>query len=223
MNPTRKAFASRPREPIVPARFREALHHVVDDAMPEEFAGKLGEWLHEHRASLAPVGDAAGKVEFGYALANVDSRSDLFASLRKRIANAVGDEDVLEACCVAPFELDGIDMHAMLRHHGGHQSWDTDAIGTDGQPAVSRRLVWAYYVHSDPRMFSGGEREFVDGTTVEPKHNRLHFWHPAQRSRVRQVECWSAHVLHGQWSIVGTVTGEAPQGWAKRLASLLKT
>lgn len=216
---TRKTLAAEPLPTLVPNRFREPLFAVEDNAMPPEFAGALSRWLFENRRRFLRGGDDAGLQRFNFELADIDQHCpDLLAPFkRKLIAAHVG---ALERLAVPAFDLRFIETHATLHHHGGHFTWHDDAPGYDGEFVPSRRVTFAYYMHTDPKMFAGGELEFLDGTAVEPKHNRLCFFHPVQQHRVRPVECWSAHMLHGRWALIGWLHGDPPAGWLERLPAL---
>ncbi len=220
-DPTRSAMAADPLPAIVPSRFRRALVHTVDNAVPADAAGEIGRWLHEHRDALVRVGDAEGQQTFAFAHPNIeqDAPAALLAPVRCAISSACGPEG-LAAVEVPAFDVRGVQLGAALYHHGGHDSWHDDVLDSTGAVAATRRIAFAVYLHSTPKMFAGGELEFTDGTIVEPRHCRLALWHPAQSCRVRRVECWSAHVLHGLWALFGWMHGEPPEGWLERLEQL---
>ena len=194
----------------MPARYRNALVHVIDDAMPETFVTATGRWLYENRARLVRGGDEQGVARFNYELVDADQACDL-GQLKSRIVDAI--PEAIATNGIPDFDLAYIECHATLYHHGGHFCWHTDAPGYDGEFVPSRRLAWCFYMHTQPKMFSGGELEFLDGTKVCPSNNRLVLFHPLQQHQIRKVECWSAHVLHGRWAMFGWVHGPAPDGY----------
>lgn len=217
-DPTRDALAAEPRPALVPTRFRTPLFHVVDDAVPSDVAAKLGTWLYAARGHLQRVGDDAGEFRFGFEIA-LDDAADTLAPLRRRLLELAGDPAVLAKLCTPAFDVTGVDLRGSLLHHGGFDSWHDD---TEDDPDLQRRLAFALFLHTEPKLFAGGEVEFLDGTTVEPKNGRLALWHPFQQHRERKVECWSAHVLSGRWAVAGWIRGPAPEGWAEKVAALRK-
>lgn len=208
--------------PIVPNRLRDPIYHIEDNAMPAQFSAELGRWLFENRDRLVRGGDDAGVQRYNYETTDIDTvmPTELLAPLRRKLIDATANEATLEKLCVPPFDVRYLEMHATLYHHGGHFIWHDDAPGYDGSIVESRRVTFCYYMHADPKMFSGGELEFLDGTAVEPKNNRLCLFHPIQQHRIKRVECWSSHVLHGRWAIMGWVHGDPPEGYVDRIPKL---
>lgn len=217
----RDAVRLEPAAPIAPGRFRAPLCHRVDDIMPLEWQGGLAHWLHEHRYLFAPGGDDEGHYRVAHDLVRLeDHAAALAGELRSRILELV--PDALEGCGVPDFDVRGLETHASLFHHGGHWTWhdDVEARGVvDFAPAM---LGFELTLRTDPAMFQGGELELLDGTVHEPANGRLVFLHPAQRRRVRVVECWSALALHGRWSVEGVVRGIPPDGWNEALQNLAR-
>ena len=198
---------------ILPARYREALFHRVPDAMPMEFSRVLAAWLYANRKTMTRGGDPEGVSRFNWEITDVDRLCEHLGPLKKKIVAEI------PAACIAnkipEFDLDHFEMHATLYHAGSHFDWHDDAPGYDGKFIESRRLSFTYYMHSDPKMFSGGELEFVDGSLIVPEDNALQMFFPLQKHRVREVECWSAHVLHGRWCIMGWIHGNPPDGYTE--------
>lgn len=205
----RKDVACRPADAIVPGRLRKPLALAIEHALPEPWTADVGRWLFEHRDRL--VADAQPPWRIAYDLIDFDAACpDLAATLRRVILDRLPEG--LEACGVAEFDLTGVQMHASLHHHGGLCAW-FDALRGDADHR--RRISFEVLLETDPRMFSGGEIEFLDGTTIVPRNGLLVFTHPIQTQRVRKVECWSSHPLHGRWSIWGWLLGPTPNGWAE--------
>lgn len=187
--------------PVTPDRFRAPLIHTIDDAMPAAFALAAGRWLYEQRDRMARTGDDDGQIDFQWCRYDIDKANpELFGPLRKRVLDAL--PAAVAACAVPPFDPVRIELAATLYHHGCHAGWHR-GCGEYDHVAESAALGFAFTMHSEPKLFSGGELEFLDGTAIEPKHNRLTLFAPGQVIRVRSVECWSAHVLHGRWALVG--------------------
>lgn len=206
---------------LVPNRFREAIFNVTDDALGVDANAKLGEWLYNHRDRLVRGGDETGSDRFNYETIDVDQfMPDLVTPLKQKLVELTSNKDVLSDLATPEFDLRFIEIHSTLYHHGSHFVWHDDAPSYDGQIMPTRRVTFCYYMHTAQKMFSGGELEFLDGTKVEPKNDRLVLFHPIQQHRVRKVECWSSHVMHGRWALMGWVHGEADAEWVKNLPSL---
>lgn len=191
--------------PALPERYRAARFTMFDNVMPAEWAGATGEWLHSQRGLFSRGGDD-GRGRFNWELLDVDELYVPITSLKAAITTRISE--AVKNVGVADFDLEYIECHATLYHHGSHFIWHTDHEGYNGDLAVTRRLAWCLYLHSSPKMFRGGELEFLDGTTVEPKNNRLVFFDPYQQHRIRRVECWSADFLHGRWALFGWIHGQ---------------
>jgi len=220
--PTRQLMRMDAQPAFVPNRFREALIHQTDEALTDDDSAALGQWLFDHRDRLQRGGDEHGEGRFNYEILSIEKHApDLLRPLRRRLLELVADGDVLDQVCVPAFDVRFLEMHATLYHHGSHFGWHDDAPGPDGHtPVLTRRISFCYYMHSTPKMFSGGELEFMDGTSTKPENNRLVMFHPLQQHRVLPVECWSAHVLHGRWAITGWLHGDPPEGYAERLPQM---
>ena len=224
-SPTQKMLAD-PDAPLVPNRFREPLYHVIDDVVDESVAAKLGRWFCDHRHELSRGGDEFGNSRWNFEMLDVDrfaEVADAIKPIKKKLIELASDATLLDKLAVPEFDLRHIETHATLYHHGSHFNWHDDAPGPDGGLVPTRRITFTYYMHTEPKLFSGGELEFIDGTTVEPKNNRLVLFHPIQQHRVRPVECWSSHVLDGRWALVGWLHADAPDGWLERLPKLRGT
>tara|TARA_R110000782_G_scaffold143813_2_gene236617 strand:- start:374 stop:997 length:624 start_codon:yes stop_codon:yes gene_type:complete len=186
----------------LPERYREPKFTVFEDVMSKEWMADLGKWLHSQRHYFGRSHKDGG-IKHSYELPNVDELHQPTADLKKAITEKL--DEAIKGVGIPDFSLGHIDCHASLYHHGSHFSWHTDGHDYDGEPVETRRLSYALYLHASPKMFSGGELEFTDGTMLEPGHNRLIVFDPRQKNRVRRVECWSADFLHGRWAIFGWI------------------
>ena len=220
-SPTQKLMAAEATPAFVPNRFRDPLYHVEDDALDESVASNIGRWLHHNRDKLTRGGDDYGNTRFDYELWNVDELApELVAPIKKKLCDIAADPAVLASLSVPAFDLRYIEMHAHLYHHGSHFGWHDDGPSPEGRLVPTRRISFCYYMHTEPKMFSGGALEFLNGTTVEPNNNRLAVFHPIQQHRVRRVECWSAEVLSGRWALSGWIHGDPPEGWVERVPKI---
>lgn len=203
---------SEPEAPAVPERFTKARYHVVEDVMGETFSKNLAQWLYHNRMHMVRGGDEQGESRFNYEFLDVDEPCEHIAELKAALVQLI--PAALEVLRIPAFDLEQIETHATLYHHGSHFIWHDDAPGADGEFVASRRVAYAYYMRQEqPKpMFTGGELEFIDGTVIEPKNNRLCMFYPLQQHRIRQVECYSAEVLHGRWALMGWLHGAPPTG-----------
>lgn len=183
-------------EAVVPGRFREPMIHVVPKAMPEEWTAELGRALFAARLNM--LGDDLDRLA-----------PELMAGLRMAVVKRM--PEALGPCGVADFDLLGCEITAVLHHHGGSSAWFS---GVSAPNWERRRIGFELTLRTEPRMFAGGELEMVSGEVVEPDNARLVWMHPLQAMRVREVECWSSHPMHGRWSIWGWLLGAPPEGWA---------
>ena len=193
--------------PALPERYRAARFTTFENVMPAEWIGAAGAWLHSQRGLFSRGGDD-GHGRFNFELLEVDDLYEPISALKAAITARISD--AVKKIGTADFDLEYIETHATLYHHGSHFIWHTDHEGYNGELAVTRRLAYAYYLHSSPKMFRGGELEFLDGTMVEPANNRLVLFDPYQQHKIRRVECWSADFLHGRWALFGWVHGQPP-------------
>lgn len=185
----------------LPERYRAARFTTFEEVMPKKWLAEVGEWLHSQRNNFRRGGDEDGRERFSYELAAMDEIYKQTATLKAEVAARL--DDAVKLVGVPDFDLEFIECHATLYHHGNHYAWHNDTEG-------ARRLAYCLYMHTDPRMFSGGELEFADGTMVDANHGRLAIYDPNQQHRIRRVECWSAAFLHGRWALSGWIHG-APQ------------
>lgn len=193
--------------PALPERYRAARFTTFENAMPVEWAGATGHWLHSQRGLFTRGGDD-GRGRYNFELLEVDDLYAPIAQLKAAITARISE--AVKSVGIPDFDLEYIECHATLYHHGSHFIWHTDHEGYNGDLAVTRRLAWCLYLHSSPKMFRGGELEFLDGTMVEPANNRLVMFDPYQQHRIRRVECWSADFLHGRWALFGWIHGQPP-------------
>ena len=207
------------QHPTVPERYRAPRYTTFEDVMPQPWLGNLGGWLQSQSHLFKRGGDAHGQDRFNYELLEIDDifkpAADLKAAIASRLDQAVREVGVDD------FDLEYIECHAALYHHGSHSAWHTDHTGYNGDEAPTRRLSWCLNMHAQDHggkpMFSGGELEFLDGTMVAPENNRLVFFDPRQQHRIRRVECWSADFLHGRWALFGWIHGQ-PKGSTDHLS-----
>jgi Rps23 Pro-64 3,4-dihydroxylase Tpa1-like proline 4-hydroxylase len=213
---TQEAYRTEERAPILPQRYRKALLHTTRAALPLTTANELGAWLEVQRQRMERVDP---NDPWGWWLPTLDDQLPAVASvIRSTVMQHL--DAACAACVVSPFDLQRIDLWGALHHHGDHEPWHDDAMLDATQVATTRRISWAITLHSDPRMFDGGDLEFADGTKIPAAHNQLVMWHPVQQHRIAAVECYTSRALHGRWSVRGYVHGVAPEGWADKVLAL---
>lgn len=184
----------------LPARFQPAKLHQVENALPAEVGGLIGKVLYERRDRFARAGDDLGEKDwFWYWPESERLLADQLKELRVAIL-----EQIPEVCSkfgIEPFEPKMVSMEPRLYHHGSLRDWH-DEVSAEGASETEPFLCVYYWMQSSPALFSGGEVEFLAGDVVAPRNNLLVFTDGHQMRKVRPVECWSSHVLHGSWSIV---------------------
>lgn len=186
----------------LPERYRAPRLTAFENVMPLEWLGAVGEWLFSQRGRFT-LGGGEGHGSFCYELAGVDELYPPLAELKLAIVERL--DSAIEKVGVEPFDLELIECHATLYHHGSHHAPHKDVPDDVDLPEC--RLAWCLYLSTEPKMYSGGELEFPNGEAFAPTHNQLVFYDPRQKHSVRRVECWSADFLHGRWALSGWVHG----------------
>ena len=197
----------------IPGRYREAIYTTFADVMPGKWVTDAGQWLYNNRKSFVRGGDPRGVDRFNFELVDVDRHHDDINPLKKKLTELI--PAAVKRLGIPDFDLEYIEMHATLYHHGSHFCWHDDAPGYDGLFVPTRRIAYCLYMHSTPKMFKGGELEFLDGTMLEPDNNSIVMFHPLQQHRIRKVECYSAELLHGRWAFFGWIHGQPPEGYSE--------
>ena len=216
---TQDAYRTEERPPILPHRYRRALVHVVRNAIAPEIASDLGAWMEMQRTGMERI-DAENA--WGWWMPSIDEQCAAVTSqVRAKVVEHL--DAACAACVVAPFDLQRVEMWGTLHHHEDCEPWHDDAMVSALEVATSRRLSWSLTLHSEPKLFEGGQMEFADGTKIPAIHNQLAFWHPVQQHRIAPVECYVSRALHGRWSLRGYVHGVAPEGWADKVLALRGT
>lgn len=209
----RSTYRCDPAPEVIPDRLQRPLVHVVDGflrADDRKFEADLGPWIAARRQDFAQVVDDECIFRMGWTITNVtDMEPELFRPFRKLVLEAA--PAAFDPCAVAEFDLTDVSMGISVYHHGNFYQWHRDSAGPDD----SRRMGFAFFVHTAPKMFKGGEIEFLDGSVVEPEHNRLVFYNPLQPHRVAPVECWTPDIMHARWVVHGWLHGEPPPGYAE--------
>lgn len=186
----------------LPERFRTSRTFAAKlGGLSDEWLGEMGRWLHLHRAAMSPMAGGEEGAEQAFYGLRLDDICPMLPKLRAAIA-AVAPQ-VVEAMG-APGDWQVGDRIDAVLHHNGHATpwWQVEA----GSPWIS----WEIVLHSDPKMWTGGELTFSDGKTVEPQHGHAVFFDPTIRHKVGRVECWSAMAIHGRWSLCGHILNRPP-------------
>lgn len=196
-----------PAKPTTPERFRAPRFAVYDGLMGDEFGANVGAWLFHNRDRLKRAGVGDGRVNdqtrIAWCIRQLESVCPHTTALRAAIFDRLGE--ACEALEVPTFDPAGWEWNATLHHHGCFYGWHRDVPGAHAGEPGERVLSFVYYLHSTPKLFSGGELEFQDGTLVSPDNDRLVIFPSEQRHQVRLVECWAPGVTHGRFTINGWI------------------
>jgi Rps23 Pro-64 3,4-dihydroxylase Tpa1-like proline 4-hydroxylase len=203
----------------VPYHVRPSRYHVQDDLMPKEWLNMATAEFSRHRDALTwDHGDGYGDRACWIVRDAREQYPQLCAALIQTLYQAI--PDAVKACGIPEFQPTGIEVCQTLYHHGGYFKWHDDMNDHGGNFRIDRRLTFIYYLNRMPKLFSGGDLEFMDGCTIEVQNNRLLMFEPMQVHRVQPVECWSADPLDGRWTITGWIHGDAPKAYTDRLLAL---
>ncbi len=171
----------------VPERYQSPEVRTLPSFMPEEWVQELGAWLYDHRDRLLRAGDPSGEHTFGWSIAGIDIVApELVAPFRRALLEAVKPAGPVD-----------VDITALMLHHDCRVGWHHDDVATD--------TAFDFTFCALPRMFEGGELEFLAGDAIEPKNNQLALFSHAAQRRVRQVRCYSASAVSARWALTGSV------------------
>jgi hypothetical protein len=130
---------------------------VFDNSMPPVFIEALGKHLFEQRETFGQRNTEHGA--FWVAAKQLDQSSfELGAVLRAKVIEKAAEAAAKLAIALPPERPPS--MLPMLLHHGC-------ALGWQPEPDLASALLYEFTLHSEPKMFSGGELEFVDGGSLE--------------------------------------------------------
>lgn len=198
---------------IPPARFRKAVVAEHPEFLGPEFGGALSEWLRHAAPQWSRGGDKQGRARFNWEILNLENCWPQVADLRAALLEHV--DEFCEQLDVPEFDVTAVETILTLYHNGSHFAWHNDSRLMDGVTlADTRRITFCYYMHKQPRMFTGGELEFMDGTAIEPTHDKLVVFHPFQQHRIRRVQCFDADALAGRFAVMGWIHGAPTDDWS---------
>lgn len=208
----RATYKTEAHDAVVPDRLQRPLVQVIEGFLrgdDRSFEADLGPWLAAKRQDFAQVSDDDCMLRMSWYIGGVmEQNPELFRPFKKLVLEAA--PDAFDACAVAEFDLTDVTIGVSAYHHGNFYQWHRDSSGPDD----TRRLGFCFFVHTAPKMFKGGEIEFLDGSVITPEHNRLVFYNPLQPHRVAPVECWTPDIMHGRWTVHGWLHGEPPPEYA---------
>lgn len=201
-----------PVDPKTPERYRTPLVYTEDNALDPKFGGRLSDWIAQNTDRFVRGGNVHGRHNFE--IVGFDRVWPDATEVAGHLLNNL--DEYCERLLVPRFDPTGVEINLTLYHHGSHFGWHDDSRLPDGAAvAGTRRITFAYYMHRAPRMFEGGELEFMDGTKVGPVNNRLAVFHPFQRHRIRRVECWAPEALCGRFALMGWIHGAETGDWVE--------
>jgi len=201
-------------------RSRESRHYIADDVLDPALPRIFIDW---GMANLPPVQDdmAGGGYQSGTHLdiSDVDGFGDFHDMIHGHRVNAA------EALGIEMDDDVRLELWISARAEGHYFHWHTDAdYATKNPCGIQTRLAtFCYYMHTEPRLWLGGEFEFADGTLLDPLNNRLTFFPPWQIHRVRHVHAvpWGIDEGERNWPDVPELDWQNARwnvaGWVHRL------
>ena len=203
----------------VPYHVRKSRYLVRDNLMPQQWLHTATSEFDRHRSDLEwDHGNGYGDRACWIIRDARTTYPQLCAALIQAMYEAV--PDAVKACGVPEFQPTGIEICQTLYHHGGYFVWHDDMNDFANAFRIDRRMTFVFYLNRTPKLFTGGDLEFLDGVTVEAQNNRLLMFEPMQVHRVQPVECWTADPLDGRWTFTGWIHGDAPKEYTDRLQAL---
>lgn len=175
-------------------------HLVIDDFLPADLhAGLLGHALDMEDAFLP----SAIFTDDGHGSENSRIRQSWFCKeglgpWKKPFKQAVRERlhDFLQHLRIKPFEVAGTELQLVAHRDGSFFSphIDTYTQGIREGRKTNRVLTLVYYLHGQPKGFSGGEIVLLplskgDGVSIDPLDNRLLAFPAIAPHEVRPVHC----------------------------------
>jgi len=185
----------------LPSHWDRAVYKVQRGFMGAEWSASMLDWLRRNQHLFVEGGD--GERRRNWEIGDMcDHRSPAQTLKDKLIAAA---PTAFARCQVKPFDIDWLEMHAIVHHNKDVFEWHTDHFESSGiERAETRTLTFCYYLQQKPRAFIGGELEFWDGTRIDCAHDQLVWINPYQVHRVRRVAVpESNRFLDGRISLIG--------------------
>ncbi len=193
-----------------PARWLE----VGDFLSSAEHAAVL-QWACDHESQFERGGTTTNEYGSRTNLANYRfHRTELARLLIHRVL--VYLPAALRRLGLEPFPLDDIEAQMTASNDGHYFKAHLDG-GSDS--TRGRRLTWVYYLHADPKAYSGGELRFFDSRIVhgqrhlvpdafvdiEPDDNSLLVFPSDQYHELRPVGCPSKAFADSRFAVTGWI------------------
>lgn len=200
--------------------YSEPIFWPVHNAMGERYSKGLLDWCVDNWGKFTLGGD--GDKRRNYELPVVLDHCPMIPELYERIGTLL--TAACDACKIDRFVPHWTEGHAMVFHDGQRFGWHSDHYkSSDLHEEETRTITFLYYMQQTPRLFTGGELEFFDGSMIDHADDMLLFIDPWQRHQVREVACKLSNPRDGRWAISGWVhrhpTGVVPdwKEWDDRL------
>lgn len=187
-----------------------APHLVIDGFLPEALRNAMLDYAMMSEAQFVPAGEAVeGNPIAGLgriALRCTSGLGDLRANFEAAIHTHF--DEACAATGVAPFAVARFETELVSHGNGGHFDLHHDTLTQRNRAdfETDRVLSSVYYLHDEPRRFSGGElaiHPFGPGEPVliEPRGNRLVLFSSIAPHAVRPVSCPSAAFADYRFSV----------------------
>lgn len=181
------------------------------NALPDTTVGAIWDHLDRNRSQFRASQIYEGSHRWQTRTETRNScRLGADAALRALICphlSALLADDLIWTCLRLPrFEADHTEMEAAVHSNGGRFGPHRDC----GGPAASRRLTFIFYLHRQPKRFTGGDLLLHDEpgntsgfTRIEPAHNSLIVFPASALHQVTPVKAPPGDLLDGRITLHG--------------------
>ncbi|WP_428249602.1 2OG-Fe(II) oxygenase [Ferrovibrio sp.] len=193
------------------------LHNMLSAEQQQD----LWRVLEEQKAGLQPAG-----VYEGGAIPRVDEAKRIAQRLDQAgmvrawflpwLEDLMARTDILPRLGLAGFAVGRRELQVTGHGHGGFFNIHKDASADPASPSWARHVTFIYYFHREPRRFTGGDLLLFDAsgkvqsggddfsfTRIDPTHNSLVFFESNRFHTVTRIDCPSADLLDGRWTVNG--------------------
>lgn len=193
------------------------LHNMLSAGQQQD----LWRALEEQKASLQPAGvygdGAIPQIDEAKRVAQrFDQAGMVRAWFLPWLEGVIARPDILPRLGLAAFPMGRRELQVTGHGDGGFFNIHRDASADPASPSWARHVTFIYYFHRQPRRFTGGDLLLFDAaghaqsggeefsfTRIDPVHNSLVFFQSNRLHTVTRIECPSADLLDGRWTVNG--------------------